>query len=410
MLVAILNNIMDKEDKRVITDLLSKRTDFIKLVFAAIILAIGTALLANYFTSLFVEKSFNLFLAGFIPTIMVIFYFGYTIIAKCENILKIQSLLVFDEKTLDSIKIDRYSFSEDINKVFDSVFLENNAIKNHWLSVLPKEKKEETSKKEEKDKKTNNPKEKVSYIMITAHEYDPNEIKEVTNSDKILNECIEHVILEKISTHLSGYFNSYSSSDKYIKEYTRNDLPKILLENRITNLLSTPFEDRDIFSKFNIKKQEGEIISIYGSDGSQYSRFDLTLPTKTIVTRTEDGKLKLENNRVKVEINIKNDGFSTSLPRGFEFNYLGRDDKKSVNIRKIDIEIKTFIKPLTLLFGSGWQYHKWIDSLITELEQFASFDLFVDKINWESQLTNIIITNNRAKFRKEAEKKTAANN
>ena len=202
MLVAILNNIMDKEDKRVITDLLSKRTDFIKLVFAAIILAIGTALLANYFTSLFVEKSFNLFLAGFIPTIMVIFYFGYTIIAKCENILKIQSLLVFDEKTLDSIKIDRYSFSEDINKVFDSVFLENNAIKNHWLSVLPKEKKEETSKKEEKDKKTNNPKEKVSYIMITAHEYDPNEIKEVTNSDKILNECIEHVILEKISTKL----------------------------------------------------------------------------------------------------------------------------------------------------------------------------------------------------------------
>lgn len=344
---------MIKTTKEVLSDVLSRRRDFVKLIIAAIFLAVGTALIANYISSLFEPKSNYLLLIGLIPVLLIIIYLGYAVVKHCRKSLKINAVLVFDRKTLDHIRVGRYSFSEEINQVLNSVFLENNALKKHWYSELKEEdEKEEIEKTNEieqevqSDVKKEEKKRKVSYVVVSKHEYTPQIQDKITDSNKVLNECIEHSIIEKISTHLSTYFNEYDNEDKYVKEYTRTDLPKILLENRVTNLLSTPFEDRDIFTKFDIKKEDdGEIVSIYGSDGSHFTKFDLTLPTGTNVTREKSGKLKFENKRVVLDISIKNEGFSRALPTGFEYNYLGIKGKHTIIVKQIDIEIKTYIKP-----------------------------------------------------------------
>ena len=136
----------------------------------------------------------------------------------------------------------------------------------------------------------------------------------------------------------------------------------------------------------------------------------MTLPTRTKVTRTRSGSLKFENKRILLEILIKNEGFSQSLPIGFEYNYLGIDGRHATSTKQIDIEIKTYIKPWSLLFNKGWNYHEWIDSLILDLERFGCFKSFIKKIGWDVQLTSILIGNNRLKHKKRSESNNNTSN
>jgi hypothetical protein len=226
--------------------------------------------------------------------------------------------------------------------------------------------------------------------------------REKSKAEKILEETIEYLILEELSTHLATYFNEFKHNDKLIKEYSRNDFPEILLQNRIINLLSTPFEDRAIFTKAGMTKnpEEGEIVSIYGNDGSRFSKFDLVLPAGSTVSRIDDGLLLIENSRISLLIAIIYEGWGANFPPGFEYNYCGKIEE-NLDLYGLQIILNYTIKPKALLYGSKWNYHNWIDSFIDRLVEFASFDDFLKKIDWESNLTDIIIKNQRQKFLKE---------
>ena len=182
------------------------------------------------------------------------------------------------------------------------------------------------------------------------------------------------------------------------------------MQNRIINLLSAPFEDRAIFAKAGMttKPPEGEIVSIYGTDGSNYSRFHLSLPQGSVVSRPSDGILTVENSRIFMRIEINYDGFGTVLPMGFEHNYLGLE-RGSLGISNLRIKLNYKIKPLSLLYRSSWNYHSWIDSFVERLIEFGSFSDFVNRINWETNLTSIITQNQRYKrlnIKNEDQKKT----
>lgn len=397
------------KSKRILDLTLSKKTDLIKLVLAAFILALGTSLLANYITDYFKNNLQVILFLGLFLIIIVIIYFIYNIIKEAQNEIEIEGLVAIENKTNVVCPILRYEFSETLSDTMNAVFLENEAIKQHWDEDF-KKKNQEKEKEKEKEKNdnlntsNNVKKDKIGYFSIVRVTGEDAK-REKTKADKILEETVEYLILEQLSTHLSTYFNDYSEQDKVIKEYTRNDFPEILLQNRIVNLLSTPFEDRAIFIKAGMTTNppNGEVVAIYGDDGSRFSRFDLFLPKGSIVKRPSNGLLTVENNRIFLQIEINFENFASTLPKGFEQNYLGLNPRE-IETKKIDIKLKYRIKPKAIFFGAKWNYYNWVDSFADRLVEYFCFDTFIKTVNWETNLTGIIATNQRRKKLKEFEK------
>jgi len=399
-----LKNIMD--NKTGILDLtLSKRTELIKLLLAACILAMGTSLIANFISDYFKTKMTITLLLGGGLIILVTLYFIISIIYEAEKEIEIEGLIVIEKENKKVCPISRYEFSEKLSDIMDAVFLENEALKKYWEEDIKDSPKKKAIKNDTRNEKQSEKKEKSIEYYSIVRVIGEKSNTEKSKSDKILEEMIEYLIIEQLSLHLSGYFNNYNEQDNLIKEYTRNDFPQILLQNRIINLLSTPFEDRAIFVKagFDKKPPEGEIVAIYGNDGSRFKRFDLVLPKGSIIKRANNGLLTVENNRIFLQIEINYSGFNANLPKGFEQNYIGIEHK-NLEVKKLDIKLKYKIKPLALFYSSKWNYHNWVDSFADRLIEYLSFDEFIENVNWNTSLTGIITNNQRTRLLNEARK------
>ncbi|PQJ33821.1 hypothetical protein BSZ35_03685 [Salinibacter sp. 10B] len=236
---------------------------------------------------------------------------------------------------------------------------------------------ENSKNKEDIDKRG----EDTEYISIVRTD---ESFIEVGKSEDILIEATEFVILDYLSKHLDSYFNDVEEVDKEVTKIEREDIPKILIENRILSTLSKPLDERDAFVGSSILEgvPEGqEIVSVYGSNGTLYEKFELVLPRGTEIERPGPGKLRMENSRIVMSMAIKFDGMTKNLPRGFEDLYMNLDSE-DVKPYKLDVEISVLIKRRALLQRSGWKYHEWVDSFSNKIENKMSFSEFVDRINW----------------------------
>ncbi len=400
-------------NKEILNSILSQRADLIKLIFVVFLLALGTGLIVNYLTIQFEFKAQILIWSGISLVVVVFVYLITTILLSCKRKISIQSVILFDKDKI--ISADRYKFSEKLSETLKAVFLENEALKQSWSSDFEKKEVKREIKNEDDDnlEKEKSKTKEVEYYSIVRYEIDEKETN--ANSKKILKEAVEYVFIEELSNHLSSHFNNYNNEDKIIKESTRSDFPSILLENRIINLLSSPFEDRPIFLKAKMSKvkEKGEIVAIMGSDGSRFSRFDLVLPKKSKVVRKDNGLLQIKSPRLTLDFKLTYKGFGAVLPRGFEYNYMGYDQRE-ITAKHIDLELNISINRLSLLFNKGWNYYNWIDSFTNKLDEIFSFERFLKKIDWDSTLTRIIATNHNRNFmmmhenkKKEQEKELA---
>lgn len=323
--------------------------------------------------------------------------FFYSIYIDNSKILSIDALFLLDNTTKITIPIFRYEFSEQFEETLTAAFLENEALKKYWndgfIEIKNKEEQLASEKNPVLKESIKSDVSEVGYFSIIKVLKD--EIKERSKQDKIIIEALEFVLLEQLSLHLSSYFNNYNDHDKLVKEYTRMDFPEMLLQNRIINLLSTPFEERAIFVKAGMTNHppEGEIVHIYGDDGSRYSKFNLVLPSNSKVRRPKEGILVIENDRVFVEMKIIYDNFSSNLPVHFANNYIGISPKQ-IHSKKVNIILSYKVKPRASFYNSRWGYHNWVDSFAERLVKFASFEAFIDRIEWEATLTNLIVTKN----------------
>jgi hypothetical protein len=281
--------------------------------------------------------------------------------------------------------VKSYEFAKDLTRILSAVKAENRSIFSEWENsplVATKGSEKEDSKNEEpKAEKTE---EKPTYISIKKLTGEAAEIT-VPSSAKLLNEAISFLMLESLSTHLSTYFNDWDE-DEYITEYTRDHIPGVLLKNRVLNLLSTPIEQRDVFLDVfpdGVDSKEGEVVSLWGSDGSMYSRFDLILPKGSKIEHDEIGHIKIYTPRLTLEILNRYPGTSTPVSSNFIENYIGRGHRE-IQCRKVLITVKCKIKPMSLLSSAGWRYYHWLDSYRSRARHEMHFDQFQEDINWSS--------------------------
>jgi|JI9StandDraft_1071089.scaffolds.fasta_scaffold72406_1 hypothetical protein len=390
--------------ENIVNELLSNKTELIKLVLGAIILGIGTNMLASLLMETLKERFLVTSIITFIFTVFPLLFFIYQIARDSTKETKINAVFILEKSTKKIERIYGYDFSEQLAATLNAVFIENKAFKNIFensLKIHTPIPTENSGENKENNSKKLGKKTSVSYMSIVKVNGKSNKEEKLMNND-ILDEAIEYVILEKLSLHLSSYFQTFEDEDKLIKEYSRADIPEMLLQNRILNLITTDFGDRQIFAKSGISKapSEGEIVKIYGSDGSVFNRFDLVLPKGSKVTRPQKGVLNIENERLVIQIEIQNDGFSANLPIGFGTYYLGKNSNQ-IDLRSVVINLRYQIKPIAIFARSKWNYHSWIDSFRLELIEFSSFSDYLKRINWEATLTNIIVNNQRIRLLEE---------
>ena len=285
-----------------------------------------------------------------------------------------EGVLFLDPDKNEILEVENYKLSEGLKKVMSAIYAESRSIYSEW-ETSPLVPKEEGKSLPTQD--VENRSEEPSYIGIFKVSNE-DASHSIPGAAKLLDEAILFVLLEELSLHLSTYFND-STSDEYIAEIKREDIPGFLLQNRVLNLLTTPIEQRDIFLKAfpnTRERPEGELVSLLGSDGSMYSRFDLQLPKHTRVSHCDSGAVRIETQRFELEISGAYSGLSASTSPVFVGQYLGRE-WKDTKYKYIEVVLSGRIKPLSLLSSKGWEHYRWLDSFRNRLRSNVDFDTFL---------------------------------
>jgi hypothetical protein len=121
-------------------------------------------------------------------------------------------------------------------------------------------------------------------------------------------------------------------------------------------------------------------------DGAVYHNFELVLPRGAQIFRRNDHSFSLDTKRFSLGFEIIFNGFSSNLPSDFEELYLGqRFGEIQSYSAEIGVDVK--FKLINLFSRTGWQYYKWIDLFLNNLENDFKFDLFLKRISWDMAYT-----------------------
>lgn len=211
---------------------------------------------------------------------------------------------------------------------------------------------------------------------------------------KLAQEAVEYFVLHKFSVHLSDHFNNNPRvSDREIQRIGRQDVPSVLLDNRFLELFSKPMDEREAFMAQSGQANppgDGSVVWATGKGGAIFDHFELILPTGAIISRMDATSVRVRTGRLLMQINTDFEGFSAVLPDRFEKFYLGVhfDDIDSyvVNLR-IDVRFAWW----ALFTPAGWEYYRWLDSFVDEMNRTFSFERFVTDVGWHAALTGHVI-------------------
>ena len=291
---------------------------------------------------------------GIIISITIFIYFIRNFLQLREKNLQINGLLVYNKNANELVEVDRYPFSEHMSRYIKSAFNENEAFKKLW------------------------DKEPLSKL------YTNDGLAIQLESKKIIKEATEYFFLNKLSTHLTDYFNRYGVEKNETITFLRNDIPDVLFSNRFLELFSKPMIDRPLFVD-DYDEPRGEIVSAYSNDAI-YEKFDLTLPKGSVITR-KDNLLIIETDRFLISADMQFQGFGFFVPPHFEDLYLKISKGTDIADFEIELTLNIKFKLMSIFSSKGWEYYNWIDSFIEELNNDFSGDEFFKSIYWEQTMT-----------------------
>lgn len=211
-----------------------------------------------------------------------------------------------------------------------------------------------------------------------------------TESDNIVSELIEYCIIEVLSTHLIDYFSGFAEEE--LKKLTRDDVPKLLSCNRFLKWLSEPSGDEGAFkeilcSEMPTKEKTEKLLSVVPQ--KPYARFEIALPKDGSLIK-EDDSIVIDHPLFSVELSSLYEGCSATIPAGFENRYLGLDNILGrYGFFNFTITLSAKFKKKALFSKDRRKYSLWIDSLAKRLNDFASSEVFFERIGWYTANTVI---------------------
>ena len=343
---------------------LKSRGTLIELVLAAVVLALGINLLATSITAYFQDATWSLALLGRSLSILSVTVITRRTFASNHIERELNGFVCFRRKTSELISIPRYEYGEEIERYLKALFSENDAPRKLWET-------DPVHKSFEIDPDTGEHKHRT------------------TAAGQLLIEATEYFVLEKLSTHLTDYFNRSTVDSARLYELTREDVATIVFSNRFLDAFSRPMNERSAFVDDTLGKdsKNGTVIAAFGKGGVRYSRFDLVLPSGAKVIRSDKHSVSIDAPKFVLTMRVNFGAYGTNLPRGFEELYIGDFSFPDVATYKIGLTTSIQFKPFALLSRAGWEYHQWLDSFLEKLEQDFSRHAFLEHIQWSTAIT-----------------------
>lgn len=336
------------------------RSNLIELIILVILAALGVNLIAGYLLTFLTLNSLMTIVAGAILCVGSVLYLAARLLGRRVESRTYDAFLIYNNKTNEIIRVPRYEFSERVYEYMEGAFAENPALKTLWK------------------------KEPLKDLSVS------DQVKGKRHrSAQLLSEATEYFVLDRLSTHLIDYFADENFKEENLKRYGREDIPEVLLSNRFLELFSRPMEERAAFVHNTFGEERvGEVVSSYGAGGAIYGKFELILPKKSAARRPQANKVEIEMKKLMMSITVRFEGFCTVLPEGFEQYYLGISRWPDfVTEYKVNVDIQVTMKLGALFSGMGWEYYRWVDSFLDEIEGNISEDAFFKRLDWESAFT-----------------------
>lgn len=369
-----------------ISNIKSHKSELHKNVYLVIILSIGISLIANAISQCFQQKWWNLVLLIFGVACVVFVFVTYLIDFYRHKSYKIKTDAIFvtDNKG-NLISVPLYIFDDELKEVLESVFNENRAYHKLWMKSFDKS-----------DTRKDGVKYSQKYVKISRVD-DSNIDKYIKDSGGfcLIRDAVEYMFIDWLSTSQNRYFQELKETSD-VDVLMRQDIPSFLLDNKIIDAISKPFDEREKFISKTDDSNAGEDIHfLEGEDGVIFQKFELQLPKKSTLRRDGD-KLIIRNRNYEISLYVDFKGFNAQLPSAFENLIIGETNIIPYNI-KIELEVE--LNPFFFLFFSDWKYLKWIDIMCDRFLDYFSFDRYIYNIGYKHALTNVIMNRNLFKKR-----------
>ena len=201
---------MEKTRSVMLEGILSRRKDFIQLVFVAAVLAFGVNLVAGAALDFqAVSRRFFEAIGSSLVLVALAWILAITFETR-KHSTKFEAFFLFDPKTERIVRIRGYDFSEELRKAIEATLIENKAFAHIWSTEpLMQTRGWDSTPGPDNGKPSEDPDGDQEsgarrFMAITKSESE-GQVEE-PKSVALLREAIEYIMLVQLSLHLSGYF------------------------------------------------------------------------------------------------------------------------------------------------------------------------------------------------------------
>lgn len=328
----------------------------LEIVITTVIISIGiNFIVLGISNELNINNNLLFIIFGTILIAVSLFIVAFQKFKQSNKKQVIEAALVYDNENKEIIDIDGYDFSYDVCKYLKAALSEDKNIEAMWS------------------------KDRLGMNRI-FNEIDPDKtIISVSRSGALLNQLLEYIVLKKLSTLTTDYFNKPKYKKGKIRKVQRDEINDFVASNVFVNLFSKPPYERVAFDN---KAFESNVVYGMGKNGAIYDKFELYVPIKCKFIKEKPNAIIFKHPYFKLEIIPAFTGFGTVLPHDFENRYLQIKDCSKISCYKIMIGIDLRFTPLAFFMKKS-QYYGWIDKFTNELMDYASINRFFDKIGWD---------------------------
>ena len=231
----------------------SKQTIF-EIVITTVIISIGINFVVLGISN---ELDFNnnlvLIIIGSILIILSLLIISFQKFKQSNRNVIIEAALVYDNANREILDIDGYAFSYDVCKYLNAALSEDKNIEAMWI------------------------KDRLAMTHI-FNEVEPDKtFIGVSRSGALLNQLLEYIVLKKLSTLTTDYFNNPKYNKDKITRIQRDEINDFVASNIFVNLFSKPPYERTAFDN---KDFERNVVYSIGKNGAIYDKFELYVPLK----------------------------------------------------------------------------------------------------------------------------------
>lgn len=335
-----------------------KRSALIEILIVGVLIGVSVSALGSIVFDKFKDNVVILFIVLLLILALCVWLLSKKFYTSRRAVISTSGFFIYVKESNEVKDIPRYHFSENLVRHLNAAFCENEAIRRQWNE------------------------EPLSNVFSQDSE------KKSVASQKLIREAVDYYLIKKLSTHLTDYFNKEHYDKSELTKFNREDIPSILLRNRLLQMFSSPMKDREAFSSKGSAPKHGTIVMAMGKGGALYSRFNLVLPKGAKVTR-EDNKIVISTSNFTLKMETIFDGMGFVAPRNFEKFYLGMESMRDYREFKVTFKAEVEFKFLAALRKSKWDYHAWLDGFLSKVEEEMSGELFFNRIQWETVATMI---------------------